>query len=645
MAGIDRPVGTDTLPQDYVHGDEPLKTGHTGKWDVTPTELPQKTIGIESRPEDNPTPRESRRSLHDTQTKVVTTDKTHVVSPNSDSHSESTDSQIETEAARLKLAGHGLLPATPPPEGTLGLTVSGENSTEELSDTSTERSLTESDSSEKVTLRHKARDDIEPSVLESRKSVWKRISVDADDLSMISIDSHSSTLSVSEEPVAAYYKKPALHLLKASLDSGATFWVKHKIKDCTSHEQLETLAGFIQKRNPAMAEKCLPIIEQKRTALQLGMDVKSTKKLLTAIDAGDYKFIQKKAEKLTTRESLLHLQLMLREKSPAIFSRLFTPADLSVQLMLRKDIPPVLKRAYSEAMDTTKVTDVVKMSAMMSRYVTEVKKFGESKGPLSAQQRQALYNGLVGLGTRFIVLHLYPASAETGVPTKAKLAQVAYDTAQVRSTLASPKPGMPKGQTDIFLQAGIWLPKDKIFLYEKCLGLKLTSKDAVQNDLKQAEDARKNLKKELAKCKDEDQQESLKGRITSLDRDIAAKQAELKALDEAVAQGIKGQDQLFEDCYVSLASNQMDLLRQQHLACYALAVTEDEMQTLQSPKAIASTCTEEFSARAVSIVGKERTKRDDVGDGDTEKRRLQKVADKEKEITDGVEAVLKDMMN
>ncbi len=486
------------------------------------------------------------------------------------------------------------------------------------------------------------------SKLQRRHSFTESLSLLDDDLTPVQshsakndvFSSASETSSMSStSSLKAHFEKNSLRVLKFSMDRGATFWVRHKINSCSSREQFEALRYFITEQNPKLYKKLRASLDKKDAALSLGLDLKLTERILKAIDKSDFKSISKQASKLRKAGAITHLQEFIRERKPHIYHRLFTPASSSEhQLVLRSDISDKVKKAYTDGMDTTKVSTPADVIAMTTAYLKAAKEFSETKcrkAPTAAQ-REALYQGLVGLGSRYLNISLAPApSGDTNESAALQLANIAYDLHQVKDVMATPNPAMPKGQTDIITQAGIYLPKDKKLLFENTLGLMLLSKASIENDKQQAVDRKKELEGRLGTATDSDKTK-LADRIKLLEEDIKVYNKNLEQIRVASDSGMQGQDELFRDCFNSMVRQLESQLKLTHLSLYEAAEDKDR-QILVSPLDILNSAASVFKERAESRA-KSVTQKDTTEDAKTFLKRV--TAEKLDAVNAGVYDIL-----
>ena len=456
--------------------------------------------------------------------------------------------------------------------------------------------------------------------------------------------SKSETASISSAPsLENHFDKKSLRVLKFSMDKGATFWVRHKINSCPSREKFEALRNFIFEQNPKLFKKLKASIDKKDAALSLGLDLKVTQKLFKAIEKSDFKFISKTASKIRQTGAFPYLQELVKAKEPKIYNRLFTPAvNPAHQLVLRGDISAKVKKAYIDGMDAQKVSNPAQVINMTTLYLKAAKEFSGTKGGNSPtpDQREALYQGLVGLGSRFLNLALiHPVSRDAHEPAALQLAKIAYDLHQVKDLMANPNPAMPKGQTDNLIQAGIYRPTEKKLLFEKTLGLKLLSRAAIDNDREQAIDRKRVLEGRLETATQEEK-EKLIPRIQSLEDNIKVHDNNLEEINIATDNGMLGQDELFRDCFNNMIKQLENQLKSAHLDFYETAEEKDR-QVLLSPSDILSSAESLFKERAESRA-KSVPQKDSSEDADAFLRRI--TDEKLTAIKLGVLAILADLI-
>ena len=222
---------------------------------------------------------------------------------------------------------------------------------------------------------------------------------------------------------------------------------------------------------------------------------------------------------------------------------------------LPKNIQKTLDRAL-------KSDDPAYIIKKIPRYIEKAEKFAmqECNGKPAPAQQQALYQGLVQLGTRLLILQNpvpeVPRSPEGKPNNKRRLGMEAEMLWRMRNALENPKPELVNTQAAIVVQGGLRTQDDKFRMLGTCFNLNPIAVAAREKDMGEAQEKRENLERKLLAAAPGSPEATkisrdLEHQIATVDR-LTKEVSDLKAGQQ---RGIKTNDDIFRECQAGLVQH------------------------------------------------------------------------------------------
>ncbi|MGI9275770.1 MAG: hypothetical protein ACR2PT_13125 [Endozoicomonas sp.] len=253
-------------------------------------------------------------------------------------------------------------------------------------------------------------------------------------------------------------------------------------------------------------------------------------------------------------------------------------------------LPRNIQRTLNRALKSKDPFYIIKK---IPRYIEKAEKFAlqDCKGAPSPEQQQALYQGLVQLGTHLLIQQNpvpdVPRSPEGKPNNKRRLGIEAEMLLQMRNASEKPRPELINTQAAVFAQGGLRTRDDKLRLLKTCFNLTPISVVAREKDIEEARKKRDKLQgKLLAAAHGSSEAKKLSAELEHQLSTIKGLEEEIHELHDGRQRGLKTNDDLFHACQAGLVAHLENRLAKNYRSYISKPLSSGAKDRLRAPEEI-----------------------------------------------------------